>query len=104
MRFCSALTPTPTPAPRPAMNWPGRRPRQQALALGAALRCQPRRLFLSPWPRAPPPRAPASSGLARQGPPERSGSPHAPGKPRKALETQYKNRVTPAPWCPERFS
>jgi hypothetical protein len=80
---------------------------KQALALGAALRCQSRRLFLSPWPRAPapasPPRAPASSDLARKAPPVFLAHPRpqeTPGNPRKALELQYKNRVRPAPWSP----
>jgi hypothetical protein len=66
--------------------------REQALALGAALRCQSRRLFLSPWPRHP---------LASPARPTReTGPPQAPGKPPKALGLQYKNRVWPAPRGP----
>jgi hypothetical protein len=74
--------------PRPATQWPGRRPRQQALALGAALRCQSRRLFSSPWSIAPPsppppaparpPRAPVSTDLTRQRQPERPAPPQVP--------------------------
>jgi hypothetical protein len=77
----------------------------------SAFQCQFRRLFLSPWSREsrpPPPRAPRPP--ARPPPPVPGirhplecasrapcPRPQAPGKPRKALETQYKNRVTPAP-------
>jgi hypothetical protein len=48
-------------------------------------------------------KAVASSGLPRHGPPARPPPPPPPGPPRKArkaLETQCKNRATPAPWGP----
>jgi hypothetical protein len=62
-------------------------------------------LAQSPPPPSPPrPRQPAPGpGILwplPQGPSEKTGPPQAPGKPPKALELQYKNRVRPAPWRP----
>jgi hypothetical protein len=79
---------------RPATNCPdtgpGSRPWRWVLRSGASHVAS----FYRPGPEPPPPpppapasppRAPASSDLARQGPPERA-PPQAPGKPRKALD------------------
>jgi hypothetical protein len=81
--------------------------REQALALGAALRCQSRRLFLSPWPRAPPrPRQPAPGpGILwprPQGPPEKLARPRPQESPQKPWNSNTKTESGQRPG--ERFS